>query len=215
MGGKSGAARDRHMADLIAKYMPKASSRKGGPLIARGDSASVARLRKRSCRKEKPEPVRGLAEEEEVTTADEATGSGGRARGAGEGPAEAGSGKQIIETETVLVEQAYAEPAPRPSADLDAVATASVENSAASEPSGWVIQIASSPSKDEANAALDAAKNKASAVLASASSYTVPFNKGGVTYHRARFSGFDSKTVAMKTCNQLKKKRIACFAVQN
>ena len=31
------------------------------------------------------------------------------------------------------------------------------------------------------------------AVLASASSYTVTFNKGGVTYHRARFGGFGSK----------------------
>ena len=78
-----------------------------------------------------------------------------------------------------------------------------------------MIQIASSPSKAEAKAALETAKSKASAILASASSYTVPFAKGGVTYHRARFGGFDSKTVAMKTCNQLKKKRIACYAVQN
>ncbi len=221
MGGKSGSARDRHMADLIAKYMPKASSRKSGPLIAKGDSASFASLAEAVLPKKKPEPVVSLAEEKEVAASDEAgAGEEDIAEVAAE-PMEPTKAqrkqkqKQIIETETTVVEQAYAEPAPRPSADLDAVATASVDKSAASEPSGWVIQIASSPSKAEASAALDAAKNKASAVLASVSSYTVPFNKGGVTYHRARFGGFDSKTVAMKTCNQLKKKRIACYAVQN
>ncbi len=222
MGGQSGSARDRHMAELIARYMPKASARNGGPLIAKSGSETFASLSDVLPMKKQAEPIVSLAEEEldgsQQTEADEAALEPVRrgnqlqvAKARGDAKAK----KAIIATETALSEQAYAEPVLRPSAELDSVATASVDNRAASEPSGWVIQIASSPSKAEAKAALETAKGKASGILASASSYTVPFDKGGVTYHRARFGGFDSKTVAMKTCNQLKKKRIACYAVQN
>ena len=35
MGGQTGRARDNHMADLIKKYLPKASGRDGGDLIAK------------------------------------------------------------------------------------------------------------------------------------------------------------------------------------
>jgi D-alanyl-D-alanine carboxypeptidase len=100
-------------------------------------------------------------------------------------------------------------PSPRPDNEVDPIRTASVE------PEGWVVQVASSPSKADAAAALESASHKASNVLASATAYTVPFEKGGVTYHRARFGGFDSKVAARKACAQLQKKNIACYAVQN
>jgi D-alanyl-D-alanine carboxypeptidase len=35
-----------------------------------------------------------------------------------------------------------------------------------------------------------------------------------VTYYRVRFGGFSSKTAAWNACNALKKKKIACYAVQ-
>ena len=54
---------------------------------------------------------------------------------------------------------------------------------------------------------------QAPAALADASAYTVPFDKGGVTYYRVRFGGFSSKSAAWKACAQLKKKDIACYAV--
>jgi D-alanyl-D-alanine carboxypeptidase len=84
----------------------------------------------------------------------------------------------------------------------------------ASLPSGWVVQVASSPSKSEAEAALDKTAAQARAILASASGYTVPFRKGGVTYFRARFGGFETQTAALRACSALKKQRIECFAVQ-
>lgn len=34
MGGRSGASRDNHMADLVKTWLPKASERRGGPLLA-------------------------------------------------------------------------------------------------------------------------------------------------------------------------------------
>jgi D-alanyl-D-alanine carboxypeptidase len=43
----------------------------------------------------------------------------------------------------------------------------------------------------------------------------VTFDKGGVTYHRARFGGFNSKAAAWKACTALKRKKIDCYAVEN
>ena len=43
---------------------------------------------------------------------------------------------------------------------------------------------------------------------------TVAFEKGGVTYYRARFGGFGSKNAARNACGALKKKNIDCYAVQ-
>ena len=42
----------------------------------------------------------------------------------------------------------------------------------------------------------------------------MPYTKGGVTYFRARFSGFGSKDAAWKACNGLKKHKIQCYAVE-
>src|SRR5690606_18956345 len=35
MGGRTGASRDAHMTELIKKYLPKASTRRNGPLVAK------------------------------------------------------------------------------------------------------------------------------------------------------------------------------------
>ena len=43
----------------------------------------------------------------------------------------------------------------------------------------------------------------------------MPFEKGGVTYYRARFGGFGSKVAAWDACAALKKQKISCYAVQN
>ena len=51
-------------------------------------------------------------------------------------------------------------------------------------------------------------------MLADASGFTVAFEKGGVTYYRARFGGFGSQDAALKACKSLKKKKIDCYAVQ-
>ena len=88
---------------------------------------------------------------------------------------------------------AYAEPASAD--DVDPVNTASV-------PSGWAIQVASSPKQVEAQAFLDKTTKQAPKVLADASGFTVAFDKDGVTYYRARFGGFGSKTAAWNACTR-------------
>ncbi|MCV3240475.1 D-alanyl-D-alanine carboxypeptidase [Mesorhizobium sp. ZC-5] len=205
MGGQSGRSRDAQMAELIKKYLPKASTRDSGPLIAmRGESpiAAIASaiLPKRKAPTPDPRPdVIVALSEEEVLEAER---------------------QQMAEQETVVEEttapivQAYAEPAPRPKsaprpkADVDPIRTSSTA------PEGWAVQVASSPSAAEAEGFLAKTTKRAPKAVASASPFTVPFVKDGTTYYRARFGGFGSKTAAWDACAALKKKKISCYAVQ-
>lgn len=196
MGGTSGASRDNHMADLIKQYLPKASNKgKGAPLVARAGSATFDVVDKVLLPK-KDAPTPDQRPDAVVAEVDDT----------------------VFVTEAPV--QAYASPAPRPQvgieqqiapkAHVDPVNTASLSKSGE-----WVVQVASSPSRAEAQAFLETASRKAPSVLASASGFTVQFEKGGVTYHRARFGGFSTKTAAWDACAALKKQKITCYAVQN
>ena len=207
MGGQSGKARDARMQQLIAANIGKTST-SGGALIARTDSSPVAAIANLFLPKKnaptpdaKPELDVAVAETEEDTLAME------EEQVASVEPARP---TDRVEEKVQVREQAYAAPKPanRPRVVIDPIATASTA------PKGWAVQIASTPSKDDAKAALQSATSKAGRLLASAEPYTVTFNNDGVTYHRARFGGFGSQNAAVKTCSQLKKQRIACYAVQ-
>ena len=199
MGGTSGASRDNQMAKLITTYLPKASRRGGGDLIAKTeDSSPVRALAKVMLPKhDAPTPDNRPSAEEVVVASATPT------LVAAPTP-KAPLAIAASEPADVPFAQAYAEPE---SASLDPVNTASL-------PSGWVVQVASSPSKSEAESVLDKTSKQARAVLADASGFTMPFSKGGVTYFRARFSGFDNQNAALKACKALKKKRIECFAIE-
>jgi D-alanyl-D-alanine carboxypeptidase len=200
MGGASGRARDNHMAELIKKYLPKASSRGGGDLVARAEPSEIrgdnpvkaiasAMLPKRNA----PTPDARPQGEVDIAMVE------------ADAPEPTKNSVKVV-TEVAAVEQGYAE-AGSPE-DLDPVRTASTG------PSGWVVQVASSPSDAEAKAALAKASKQAPKILADASGFTSTFDKGGVTYYRARFAGFATKTAAWDACGALKKKKITCYAVQ-
>jgi D-alanyl-D-alanine carboxypeptidase len=203
LGGTSGSARDRQMAELIKKYLPKASGRKGGgDLIAKAEESPVRTLANAILPKKRPSKAQLALEAEAAVEAEVEV-------AAVEPEAAPRPKKRPAEPVPVTVEQAYAEPNPARFADIDPVKTASV-----SEPSGWAVQVASSPSEVEARAFLAKTNDRAAAILADASGYTVTFDKDGVTYYRARFGGFGSKDAAWNACNALKKKKITCYAVQ-
>jgi D-alanyl-D-alanine carboxypeptidase len=201
MGGTSGRSRDNEMAQLIKTYMPKASSRGGsGDLIAKSndDSPVVALAKVLLPKHDAPTPDNKPAREELASAPDNVK------------PLKENIPFKMAEQQAPadkvpapVVAAAYAEP----EATVDPVNTASL-------PSGWVVQIASSPSKGEAKAILDKASKQAPRLLADASGFTVPFKKDGVTYFRARFSGFETKDAAWKTCSGLKKHKIQCYAVE-
>ena len=188
MGGRTGSSRDAHMAELIKKYLPKASSgRGGGDLVAKAGQSSLRTM------------VQALLPKKNVPTP--------KARP--EDDFEIAMNETSEELEPVVVEQAYAEPIEARMADIDPVNTASVN-----PPAGWAIQVASSPSEIEARAFLAKTNKIAPTLLAQASAFTMTFEKGGITYYRARFGGFGSKSEAWNTCNALKKKKLDCYAVQ-
>ncbi|ESW65004.1 D-alanyl-D-alanine carboxypeptidase [Mesorhizobium sp. LSHC422A00] len=227
MGGTSGRSRDNQMAGLINAYMPRASTRGGGALVAKagGDNPVKALAKVFLPKHDAPTPDDkpmveddAVASNDDPTSADEQSAEGQSADeqtvAAVEDPAplvKTRKVKTVIVTapkvETAQIVAAYAEPTPASPQAVDPVNTASV-------PAGWAVQVASSPKQSEAQAFLDKTAKQAPKVLGAASGFTVAFEKDGETYYRARFGGFRSKDAAWNACNALKKKKIACYAVQ-
>lgn len=227
MGGSSARTRDDRMAVLIRANMGKASSRGGGALIARADGASSETLgaivgkllpkRNAPLPSAKPKNEVFVAEsDEEVAAMEEQVAMVEPAPAPVARPRQKVAKAAVAETPDVIPfqikesvevrEQAYA-PVARPNKAIDPIATASL-------PTGWVVQVGSSPSQSEAKAALDRANERGKKVLAAADGFTMPFQKGGVTYYRARFGGFSSQDAAVSACNKLKRQKVDCYAVQ-
>lgn len=221
MGGATGRSRDDQMARLIAKYLPEAST-KGGTLVA---SASATPLKAfadavlphtdipmpqprheievASADMDADDIVAAAAVEEEVDTQVLTTPKSGRVLRS------APAAKTLAMPKQAPAPLAFARQKPSSAVEhVDQIATASVTQS------GWVIQVASSASEREARALLDATTAKAPNVLSSASPFTVAFNKGGSTFYRARYSGFDTKAAAWDACAALKKQRVSCYAIE-
>ncbi|MER8743834.1 D-alanyl-D-alanine carboxypeptidase [Mesorhizobium sp. M1004] len=208
MGGTSGRSRDNQMAGLINAYMPRASTRGGGALVAKAGGDNPAKALAKVFLPKHDDPTSADEQSAEGQSADEQTVA------AVEEPApvvKTRKVKTVIVTapkvETAQIVAAYAEPTPVSPQAVDPVNTASV-------PAGWAVQVASSPKQSEAQAFLDKTAKLAPKVLGAASGFTVAFEKDGETYYRARFGGFRSKDAAWNACNALKKKKIACYAVQ-
>jgi D-alanyl-D-alanine carboxypeptidase len=196
MGGQTGRARDNHMADLIDKYLPKASGRGGGgDLIAKAkdDTADDTQI------------AAATPTEADAPTPESRPTKKGKVAAAAKPAAEAQPAEEPVA-------QAYAEAVP----ESKAAALAAVDpiaTSATKAPSGWAIQVASTQDEQQAKSLLAKTGKEAPSILAAAQAYTVPFDKGGATYYRVRFGGFASKSAAWDACGALKKKKIACYAV--
>ena len=80
--------------------------------------------------------------------------------------------------------------------------------------SGWMIQVGAYPGEREAKQRLSAVKSKAAKILTGADSFTEPIEKGGTTYYRARFAGFD-KDKAEAACKYLKRNDVECVTIKN
>ncbi|MGN6468265.1 MAG: SPOR domain-containing protein [Rhizobiaceae bacterium] len=188
MGGRTARSRDAEAAELIRKYMPRAA-RHGDPsdYIASRQEVAPAAVAVALPRHDAPTPDARPA----------------RAVRTPATPALA------------LVEEAP-EPTARPAAvKVAEVAAKGIDPvSTASTPKGWAIQIAATDSEQQARAILDKTSKKAPAVLAEASPFTAVYQKNGDTYYRARFGGFPSKSAAWDACGALKKRSIACYAVE-
>lgn len=183
LGGRSGASRNAQMEKLIAEHLHKGSRKDSGPLIARNGTSRFKA------------PVGASLASMDASQFPIPT----LATRAGSLPAGA---------------SAYVEPVARPAApvatqvaSIDPVVTAS-----APQRTGWVIQIASLPSHEDAIDFLDNASRKAASVVSGRDPFVEEFTKGGTVYHRARFAGFASKSEAWAACAAIKKYDYACLA---
>jgi D-alanyl-D-alanine carboxypeptidase len=101
-----------------------------------------------------------------------------------------------------------AQPAPEPLA----VAEAAPEPQPAA--TGWVVQIGAAPTESGARSLLSDASGSISG-LGNFRPYVERFEKNGQTFYRARFVGFDGRDDATAACNQLKKAKMSCLAMQS
>ncbi len=217
MGGTSGGARDAQMRKLVAKYMPAASRRGSGNLIAEVPAAPVAEaVAVASAATNLPntgpvpdfrytgESARGV--EMAYASTEPASDNPVLRTKAAPNTLDAQSARLAGDVDTQITNSvATAETAP---------AKAEAQTEASLGMQGWVIQIGATPDKTQAMTLLDNAKEKGGKALLNATPFTVAFSNGGAQVYRARFGGFDDQDKAVNACKALKKKGFACWASQ-
>jgi D-alanyl-D-alanine carboxypeptidase len=79
---------------------------------------------------------------------------------------------------------------------------------------GWIVQIGAAPSENGANSLL---RDAASSInkLSGFTPYVERFEKNGQVFFRARFAGFGDREAAKAMCNELKKVKMSCLAMQS
>jgi D-alanyl-D-alanine carboxypeptidase len=191
LGGRTFRERDRRMVGLIRKYFPEASARRSGrDLVAKTEAEPAT-----------THVLAAALPRDDIPTPDK------RPLRQPQPPALA------------LAEAAESAGVQKINEVVDPVKTASTDDEEQSDDAtpkgnGWVIQVASTDTKALAQSYLEKTAKEAPHILGDASPFTVAFRKGSNTYYRARFSGFSSKDKAWNACGVLKKKRIACYAVE-
>ncbi len=78
----------------------------------------------------------------------------------------------------------------------------------------WIVQIGAPPSAQGAEAILNTATSRISA-LTDYRSYVERVEKTGQTFYRARFAGFADRDQAVSICEQIREENLSCLAVQS
>jgi D-alanyl-D-alanine carboxypeptidase len=112
---------------------------------------------------------------------------------------------------------------PMTSGSVPATAVASVQQPPPAAPvvpaveapaAGWVVQVGAAPSETGANSLLREAASSIGA-LTEFQAYVERIEKNGQVFFRARFAGFEGRDAANAICNELKKKKMSCLAMQS
>lgn len=210
MGGRSGKSRNAQMQKLISKYLRKASRGKKRLLVAARTSSSYlgyASLPKSGPFPEfRPVTVAAAPAKPTLDVKKPVT------------VAAASSGVKSFSLATIE-ERLYGDDVAQPTSSpktpakpsVDTITTASTEET--KKPTGWIIQVGASGSKQEALALLEKVRKSVGGPLKTKEIYTETVEKGNTTLHRARFVGFAGKQAARNTCKLLKRKKLACLAL--
>ncbi|MGR9246274.1 serine hydrolase [Rhizobium leguminosarum] len=249
MGGASTPARDAQMRNLIASYLPKASSRGGSSaLIAQAAPAPAMIVTPAPVQPKKAQqmaktitaaqppvsaaaadlslPHKGPLPDARYQVAETEVAYAETAAPKSDNPLVAQPMPAPTKVRTMTFKAAVAAPKPTPASmpteqgdtSVDNVTTASTTPSptraaaTSNGPTGWVVQVGVSPSRQMAMDLLEGAKSKGGKALASAKPFAVAYAAGGDQLYRARFGGFDDQRDAVNACKALKKAGIKCWA---
>lgn len=190
MGGRTAASRDRIMEKLIDANIKKASS--GEQLLvsrSTGVQMDLARLGDTipvpSSRQSAVAAVQGMAGATSTSTSGTA---------AAYAPSETAAAELMATPESRF-------------APVDPQHTASTP---ATTDRKWQIQIAAATSAQAAMDLLSQARQKVGTPLQNLDTYTEMVTRNGVTFYRARFTGFDTKEEARIACDKLVRQRYDC-----
>ena len=223
LGGKSGASRDRIMADLVRSSLPRAyAGARTSPAVTEvaerarpavvADAVSRTRTQVASADDEDVETTGTTGEPLDLAPRATTT-PGGVWKPGPQGLPKAA--------------QAYAgtggAQAPFPGASKSTARVASVErdeppkavSGARVVPTAWVIQLGAMDDEGKARSMLSEARAKVGSSLSKAAPYTVKVEHGGTTLFRARFSGFAEQDSAQEACSALKRSGFSCFATRS
>jgi D-alanyl-D-alanine carboxypeptidase len=233
LGGASTPARDNQMRKLIADYLPAASTKHiASNVIAQVPPTATPNVQAASARM--ADITRAKIKNDGTTEVADSRPSSAAAFAAVT-PQSSSSNPLLSAKPEPVKRPAYDETASAAGSDdadeddVDTVTTASTSKSdtklvkleraeksekvakaekAERGPTGWVVQIGISSSKDGATDLLDTAKSKGGKALRSAKPYAVAFDGG----YRARFGGFDGQSEALGACKALKRAGVKCWA---
>jgi len=114
-------------------------------------------------------------------------------------------------TSGAIADAAPAAVADQPAPPVLAVAAVPAEPKAAN--GNWIVQIGAAPTEGGANTLISDASRVGD--LGGFRPYVERFEKNGQVFFRARFGGFDGREDAAGVCNELKKAKMSCLAMQS
>nr|WP_274706928.1 D-alanyl-D-alanine carboxypeptidase [Allorhizobium sonneratiae] len=211
IGGTTAASRDKRMRQLVATYLPQASSRGARPrLVAHGHTV--------------PAPIPNSERHEEaaveVPTADIPLPGKRYGRENVDETAYSQNGDGNHATAAISRQILLESPVPKHrhgrhgehSQNIPANVDRTVTSSTGDDTAGWSIQVGISDERDRAIKLLEQIKHKAGGALRSARMEATPYGEGKKKLYRARFVGFKDEKLAVNTCQTLKKKGVKCWA---
>lgn len=203
MGGTSGRARNAHMTNLINRHIRKASrknyKKKRTPLLV----AAKPTPKKIAAKAPLPE----LKPKGKVVVASAAPAPAPKKSSTPEPKSNPVIVAANLVTDNKIDQGSQGDAAKQAAASNGQTPTAQ----AIAERAGWKIQLAASPSLQNAQDMLLEAAKSGAPVLKAKTPYTEPVQKGTETLYRVRFAGFSDKAAAKRACSFLKTKSYNCI----
>ncbi|MEZ5785123.1 MAG: D-alanyl-D-alanine carboxypeptidase [Xanthobacteraceae bacterium] len=243
-GGKSSSRRNRHMSNLLTKYIKKASTKRTTPLIAEVPVSDSEPISVATAKAVPAKPIRSTIVRRSAHRRGPATTASVAARRRTRGAIKPIAVKTIKVKLTgaktasltsplsrALTPTPAAKPSSAPagiqvaSAGAESIPASAVEavapipgaqDSEAASPkrTGWMIQVGAFATERDAKNRLRSARSKARHLLGDADPFTETVVKDEKTFYRARFADLD-KREAIAACRYLKRKDYACMTLKN